>query len=231
MGAKVSAGNAAGLTDAAGHYDISLAVGTYDVTASAYGYATKVATGVAVTDGATTTVDFALNAVPKVTISGTVKDGSGHGWPLYAKIVVDGVPGGPVWTDPATGHFHVDVASGAQYTLHVSANYPGYKPADLVVNAGTSDVSTDAALMVDADSCVAPGYTRHFNGLHESFDAAAAPAGWTVVNNTADGGWGFTEFKGDSHTERAIGPDNPAAACAACHARAKRDGVYSEFAS
>ena len=62
-----------------------------------------------------------------------------------------------------------------------------------MVNAGTSDVSTDAALMVDADSCVAPGYTRHFNGLHESFDAAAAPAGWTVVNNTADGGWGFTD--------------------------------------
>src|SRR3954466_2995275 len=31
----------------------------------------------------------------------------------------------------------------------------------------------------------------------------------------ATGGWGFTEFAGDSHTERAIGPYNPAAACSA----------------
>lgn len=43
------------------------------------------------------------------------------------------------------------------------------------------------------------------------------------------GGWGFTEFKGDSHTERAIGPDNPAAACAACHAKAPHDGVFSQY--
>ena len=46
----------------------------------------------------------------------------------------------------------------------------------------------------------------------------------------AAGGWGFTEFKGDSHTERSIGPDNPAPACAACHATAKRDGVFSDVA-
>jgi len=46
----------------------------------------------------------------------------------------------------------------------------------------------------------------------------------------ATGGWGFTEFKGDSHAERAIGPDNPASACAACHAKAPRDGVFSAFA-
>jgi hypothetical protein len=45
----------------------------------------------------------------------------------------------------------------------------------------------------------------------------------------ATGGWGFTEFMGDSHTERAIGPDNPASACAACHAKAPHDGVFSEF--
>ncbi len=43
------------------------------------------------------------------------------------------------------------------------------------------------------------------------------------------GGWGFTEFRGDSHTERAIGADNPAAACAACHAKAPHDGVFSTF--
>ena len=34
--------------------------------------------------------DFALAAAPTVTLSGTVTDGSGHGWPLYAKVDVAG---------------------------------------------------------------------------------------------------------------------------------------------
>src|SRR5205814_520324 len=158
-GATVTAGTASGSTDANGHYDLSVAVGTYDVTAAAYGYQSKTVTGVTVTDGATTTVDFALTAVPKITISGTVKDGSGHGWPLYAKIAVSGVPGGPVFTDPVTGHYQVSVAAGSSYTLHVTANYPGYDPADVTVTAGTTDVVQDIALKVNADSCAAPGYT------------------------------------------------------------------------
>ena len=45
--------------------------------------------------------------------SGTVTDGSGHGWPLYATITVDGVPGGPVFTDPYTGHYSLTLPQGA----------------------------------------------------------------------------------------------------------------------
>src|SRR5204863_4686228 len=40
-GATVTAGTASGSTDANGHYDLSVAVGTYDVTAAAYGYQSK----------------------------------------------------------------------------------------------------------------------------------------------------------------------------------------------
>ena len=46
----------------------------------------------AVTDGGAVTADFALTRCPAQTVSGKVTDGSGHGWPLYAKITADGVP-------------------------------------------------------------------------------------------------------------------------------------------
>jgi hypothetical protein len=191
--ASVSVPVASVLTDAKGHFDLTVPAGTYDVSAAAYAYQPKTVPGVVVTDGATTTTDIALTPIPKISISGVVKDGSGHGWPLYAKITVDGVPGGPVWTDPATGRYHVDVASGAPYTLHVSANYPGYTAADVAIPAGTTDVSRDVALTVNADACTAPGYARHVAGLAESFDAPTTPPGWTVVNNTPAGGWTFTD--------------------------------------
>ena len=42
-----------------------------------------------------------------------------------AKVTVSGVPGGPVFTDPATGHYQVSVASGASYTLHVTDTTTG----------------------------------------------------------------------------------------------------------
>ncbi len=202
--ATVTAGTASTVTDAKGHYDLSLPVGTYDVSASAYGYASKTMAGVSVVDGVATTADFALASVPKVSVSGTVKDGSGHGWPLYARISVAGVPGGPVWTDPATGRYHVDVPAGSPYTLHVTANYPGYSPTDVTIPASSTDVVQDVALTVDADSCTAPGYTRHINGLSETFGSGTTPAGWTVVDNTTGGGWTFID---DGHRGNLTGGD------------------------
>ena len=45
------------------------------------------------------------------------------------------------------------------------------------------------------------------------------------------GGWGFTEFKGDIHAERSVGPNNPVAQCASCHTKhGRQDGVFSAFA-
>jgi len=42
------------------------------------------------------------------------------------------------------------------------------------------------------------------------------------------GGWGYEEFKGDSHTERLINTPALKLQCANCHAR-KEDRVFSEF--
>jgi hypothetical protein len=204
VSATVSAGTATATTDATGHYDLSVPVGTYDVTASAFGYASKTVSGVVVTENATTTADFALSAVPKISISGVVKDGSGHGWPLYAKITVPGLPGGPIWTDPATGRYHVDVPAGGPYTLHVTANYPGYQPTDVTIPASSTDVSKDIPVAVDATSCTAPGYAFHVAGLTESFTSGTAPAGWATVDNSGGGNWTFTD---DGHRGNLTGGD------------------------
>ena len=46
----------------------------------------------------------------------------------------------------------------------------------------------------------------------------------------ATGGWGFEGFKGDSRTERAVGP-NAEKACFGCHLSQKqRDYVFSQYA-
>jgi N-acetylneuraminic acid mutarotase len=192
-GATVTAGDGSAVTDAAGHYTMVIPVGTYDVTASAFAFTPATTTGVAVTDGGTTTADFSLVPVPSATISGTVTDGSGHHWPLYAAITVDGVPGGPVYTDPFTGRYSLTLPQGATYDLHLAAAYPGYQAAAATAALGAADQTLDIAVPVDSAACDAPGYAVSNVGPVETFDSPSTPPGWTVTNGTPFGGWEFDD--------------------------------------
>lgn len=193
-GATVTAGESSATSDADGHYSIHAPVGTYDVTASAYGYASKTVPAVVVAEDATVTENFSLAAVPSATINGTVYDDSGHGWPLYAKVTVDGVPGGPVFTDPATGKFSLSLPQSHDYTLHVTPVYTGYETVTKTVTLGTSALRLDVPVKVDVVSCTAPGYQVHYHGSQQPFDGTTAPAGWTVTNaDGTTGGWSFND--------------------------------------
>jgi N-acetylneuraminic acid mutarotase len=194
-GAAVAVGNGSTHTGADGSYSVAVAAGTYDITVSAYGYATGSATGVQLADGNSLTKSFALAPVPSRRVSGKVTDGSGHGWPLYAKITIDGVPGGPVWTDPYTGAYHVNLPQNHDYTLHVTSAYPGYQPATVPVRLGGSDTRRDIAVPADPFSGTTPGYTPTDTGTTETFDStAAAPSGWTVTDAAGTvGGWEFDD--------------------------------------
>ena len=192
-GAKISAGTTTATTAADGSYSLSVLPGTYTVTASAFGYADQSVAGVVVADGATVTEDFTLPAVARVAVTGKVTDGSGQGWPLYATISVDGMPGGPVYTNPKTGAYSIQLPVNQTYQLHTAAAYPGYQTTDTPVTVGVSAVTQPISMKVDAANCTAAGYAPGHVGTYQTFDGSSAPAGWTITNNTASGGWEFDD--------------------------------------
>jgi N-acetylneuraminic acid mutarotase len=202
----------AATTEADGHYDVSVPVGTYDVTAQAFGFQDKTTTGVAVTDGQTTTADFALAAVPTHNVSGTVTDGSGHSWPLYSKITIDGYPGGAVYTDPFSGHYSVNLPQGSTYHLHIAPVAPGYVTKDVDVAVSGADQVANAEVTVNATACNAPGYAYKYDGTGAAF------GGWT--GSTPQDGWTNVDNNGSGQTWQFDNPGN----------RANPPGGDSDFA-
>ncbi|MFI5607760.1 carboxypeptidase regulatory-like domain-containing protein [Amycolatopsis sp. NPDC051903] len=199
-GAQVKAGDLATTAGADGHYAIGVPVGTYAVTASKFSYRDATVDGVTVEAGKTATADFSLATVPSVRISGTVRDGSGHGWPVAAHVQVAGQPTTVVPTDPLTGRYALTVPQGATYSVQVDPDYPGYLPDSAPVAVGDTGAAHDAAVKVDPVTCGAPGYTDRFTGTTQDFDA---PSPWTVVNNLGDGAatWSFGNPAGrDNYT-------------------------------
>ncbi|RIV37283.1 peptidase S8 [Micromonospora radicis] len=192
-GATVADGSRTVTTGADGRYALSVPAGESTLTVRAYGYADQSAT-VTVAEGDAVTRNFALTANPTVTVKGKVTDGSGHGWPLYAKIDVAGRPGAPVFTDPATGRYSVTVPGGTSYRLTVTARYPGYRTVTRDVPVAGADVTANVVVPVDP-GCTAAGYTGQFGTplLAQSFDGTGTPPGWTVTNRTASGGWVFDD--------------------------------------
>ncbi|MFI7608423.1 S8 family serine peptidase [Micromonospora sp. NPDC049366] len=177
-----------------GTYSALLPAGDYQVAVSAFGYQSKT-TPATVTKSATTTLNVALSAVPSVTVSGTVTDGSGHGWPLYAKVVVEGASGVSDYTTPTNGRYSLTLPAGATYRLRVEPQYPGYQTVTKEVVVAARNVTANVAVPAKADACTtAPGYTFGSDGEYETFDGATTPAGWTVVDNKGNGQvWKFTD--------------------------------------
>lgn len=182
------------VTDASGNYSLELADGTYSVVASKYGYTSASAPAVVVTSPNVTDQDFTLTMAATHTISGKVTDSAG-GWPLYARIDIAGYPGGPVFTNPVSGQYTINLVDGP-YTFAVTALSGGYDPfsAPVVVAA---DATQNFGLTPDMVACSAPGYT--FSGFSESFEAWP-PAGWTQVDNIA-GGAGLDWADNDTYGE------------------------------
>ncbi|MEU5942833.1 S8 family serine peptidase [Micromonospora sp. NPDC047548] len=182
-------------TGSDGKYSSRLPAGDYQVAASAYGYETKTVSAT-ITKDTTTTTNVALAAVPSVTVSGSVTDGSGHGWPLYAKVSVEGASGVSDYTTPADGRYSFKIASGATYKVKVEPRYSGYQTVTKDVVVGSSDVTQDIAVPVDFNACstTAPGYRYSSDGVYEPFDGTTVPAGWSVVDGLGNGQvWQFND--------------------------------------
>src|SRR5690606_29207187 len=102
-----------------------LTAGEYTVEVEAFGYLGDSAV-VNVVAEETVTQDFALQPAEATLVSGTVTDGSGQGWPLYAAVRVDGTPV-RAYTNPETGAYELELPAGGTYTLVVESQYPGYE--------------------------------------------------------------------------------------------------------
>ncbi|MDW8069660.1 MAG: S8 family serine peptidase, partial [Anaerolineae bacterium] len=173
-------------TNSAGYYTRTLPIGTYDVTASAYGYWPQTVTGVEILTDTVTTQNFALTPTAVYTVSGRVTDAT-TGWPLYARIHIDGYPYGPVWTDPVSGEYRVALAEGITYTFRVSAWVSGYLSASRTVGPLTGDEIQDFALQVDPTTCSAPGYEWI---TFYSQDFEASNGGFTTYGSNSTWEWG-----------------------------------------
>jgi subtilisin family serine protease len=181
-------------TSSNGGFQSVLQAGSYDLTVASFGYKTQTAT-VTITTGQTTTKNFALESTPQVSVGGTVSDGSGHGWPLYAKVTVEG-PGGVFdYTTPSNGRYSLKVPAGAAYSLKVESQYPGYQTLSQPITVGSSNLTKNIAVPVRSDACAtAPGYKYGSDGVYETFDSGATPSGWTVVDNKGNGQvWKFDD--------------------------------------
>ncbi|WP_162606332.1 carboxypeptidase regulatory-like domain-containing protein [Jiangella asiatica] len=132
--------------------------------------------GAALVTGSTAAAEEATAAV-----TGTVRDGSGQGWPLWAQVSVEGQPDATTLTDPATGEYQLDLPPGT-HTVTVTSRYPGYEPVTTQVEAGAT---ADVVLAIDPARCFAPGYQLESAGVAASFDDGL-PDGWSVVDGIGD---------------------------------------------
>ena len=109
-----------------------------------------------------------------MTLSGTVTDGSGHGWPLYTRIEIDGRPGGPIFTNPVTGQYSVSIPANATYSIKYTATLPGYQVVTDSVVVGGSNTVHNVAIPIQAN-CTAPGYQFNFSpALTQDFNSGSA---------------------------------------------------------
>ncbi|MCA9973542.1 MAG: carboxypeptidase regulatory-like domain-containing protein [Anaerolineales bacterium] len=166
------------MTNAAGDYDMTLLVGTYSVTASAFGYLPSTVSNIDVLSGTVTTQDFSLTAAPSYTISGTVSN-IDHGWPVYASIDIPGYPGGTIWTDSVTGYYSVVLPAGTTYTFNTAA--ANHQSAAVAVGPVTSDMTVDIQLSPDFSQGCTPGYQETGVIFYDGFESGSLGPEWTPV--------------------------------------------------
>ena len=151
---------------------------SYNVTYSAFGYGTRHRVQRPDHGRQHDTKNVALTTQPTVTVSGTVKDGSGHGWPLYARIDVAGDPAAPFFTDPVTGHYSIQLPANATYAVTFTSKIPGYQSNQQTIVVGGPDMTQNVRFRSTPD-CTAPGYKQDDSASRENFDEEQQlPAGW-----------------------------------------------------
>jgi subtilisin family serine protease len=164
-------------SDASGYYTVGLGTGHYDVTVSAFGYASQTAYGIEITTGVTTTLDVALDALPTGTLQGIVQE-MGTGLPLQATLYVPGAPPS-VTSDPGSGAYNLVLPAGT-HTIRAEATAHRYVTATVTIWDGVTtyqDFALQPAptiLLVDSgawyNSSQRQYYEQALQDLHYIYD-------------------------------------------------------------
>jgi N-acetylneuraminic acid mutarotase len=126
-------------------------------------------------------------------VTSTVTDGSGHHWPLLARITVAGTTA-VTYTSPATGNYSLALPRNSAHTLDIDPLYPGYQQARQEIKTATAGITDNIRVPVATSTCTAPGYKYAYRGKTETFNPSTSlPTGWraTVTPSTATG-WAVT---------------------------------------
>ncbi len=181
-GATIRAGAFTTVTADDGTYRLTVVEGTYDVTASKFGYGVATISDVEVVDGQEVVVDFTLEEAETVAVRGFVYDGGAAGWPLYAEVLFTAQGSQPIkiFTDPETGYYSAELYAGAEYTVRVTSLVPGYVAETRPIVPGPGDTTANFALEVNLGTCEAPGYELEIEPLlSENFDGGI-PVDWST---------------------------------------------------
>ena len=163
-------------TDAAGQYSFVIEAGTYNVTASTFGFVTQTANGVVVTDGGTTTQDFVLAPVATHQVSGHVRDADGNPLANGTVEILD-TPIPAVMTDGSGFYSFPSVPEGTYQVRAEAGKCNDPEEQTLVVD---SDETLDFTLALRTDSfgysCVVqtPAYIEANTVLPLTGDDASA---------------------------------------------------------
>ncbi|WP_235028074.1 right-handed parallel beta-helix repeat-containing protein, partial [Halorubrum sp. JWXQ-INN 858] len=185
-------------TDANGNYDVTLAVGTYDVAANADEYSETVESDIEITADETTTRDVQLTSVGSGSITGTVVDRDAD--PIAEADVEiveqEGVSGLSVVPDgftttvetDANGQFDVEAPSGVYQLTVTASGFDEEFEQDIAVNVGeNTDIGTIELTQEDNLGTITGTVTRESSG--DSVQGAivrALDSGTTVATVAAD---------------------------------------------
>ena len=126
-------------TNGSGVYSMTLPVGTYDLTASKFGYVPGNANGLGVSEGATTTQDVALTQAPSRSVSGTVRDAGTL--PISgATVTIEGTPIAPVTTNGSGVYSFPSVPEGS-YTARADPPNRCLMPQTRPLTVGATNVT------------------------------------------------------------------------------------------
>jgi len=209
-GARVTAepGGRTALTDGSGDFSLSLAPGTYDVTASHPRYESQTATGVEIVVDQTTTQGFALAPLPTGSLVGTVT-AQDTGDPVAGATVTvsgpesasttTGEPGGYAFGELVTGTYSLTVSATGFHAqtvtgVGVSADQTTTRDVVLVPNVGnvTGTVTSEAHGQPIEGARVrllfGPGGSYEaFTGADGSYELTGVVSGSYTVQTTASG--------------------------------------------